>query len=52
MNTRSQTLRLVNNPDTSAEVGRLASQQRLAYNQAVDTLNRRPHIPKRAEKGV
>ena len=50
MNTRSQTLRLVNGPDTSDQIGRLASQQRLAYNQAVDTLNRTPGIPKRAEK--
>ena len=32
-------------------MGWLASQQRLAYNQAVDTLNRRPHIPRRAKKG-
>ena len=51
MNIRTTTIRLVNNPETSAQLGWLASQQRLAYNQAVDTLNRRPHIPRRAKKG-
>ena len=51
MNIRSPTLRLVNSPDTSAQLGWLASQIRLAYNQAIDTLNRRPNIPKRAIKG-
>ena len=51
MNNRSQTLRLVNNPGTSIQIGWLASQQRLAYNHGVSTLNRTPAMPKRAKKG-
>ena len=44
-------LHLVNSPETSALIGWLASQQRLAYNHGVSTLNRTPDIPKRAKKG-
>ena len=51
MNSRSQTLRLVNNPGTSNQIGWLASQQRLAYNHGVSTLNRTPAMPKRAKRG-
>ena len=36
---------------TSRVVGYLASQQRLAYNHAINILNREPSIPKRAAKG-
>ena len=42
---------MVNNPGTSIQIGWLASQQRLAYNHAVSTLNRTPAMPKRAKKG-
>ena len=51
MNTRAQIVRLVNNPETSRTIGWLASQQRLAYNHAVEELNRRPDMPKRAKRG-
>ena len=51
MNTRTVILPLVNNSATSAIIGRLASQQRLAYNQAANIINREPNIPKRARKG-
>ena len=44
-------LRLVNSPETSMLIGWLTSQQRLAYNHGVSTLNRTPDIPKRAKKG-
>ena len=50
MNKRPKVVRLVNSPETSTLIGYLASQQRLAYNQGVDILNRRPNIPKRARK--
>ena len=50
MNTRTLFLPLVNNGATSRVIGQLASQQRLAYNQAVNILNREPNIPKRAHK--
>ena len=48
MSTRTAVLPLVNNAPTSRVVGYLASQQRLAYNHAVNNLNREPSIPKRA----
>ena len=51
MSTRTYILRLVNNAPTSRVIGYLTSQQRLAYNHAVNILNREPHIPKRAHKG-
>ena len=51
MNTRTVVLPLVNNSATSTVIGKLASQQRLAYNHAVNILNREPNIPKRAHKG-
>ena len=51
MNSRSQTLHLVNSPETSIKIGWLASQQRLAYNHGVSVLNRTRDIPKRAKKG-
>ena len=51
MTTRTTFLPLVNNSATSRVIGQLASQQRLAYNQAVNILNREPRIPKRAHKG-
>ena len=51
MNTRTVFLPLVNNSVTSRVIGQLASQQRLAYNEAVNILNREPRIPKRAHKG-
>ena len=51
MNTRTVILPLVNNSATSTIIGRLTSQQRLAYNQAVNILNRESNIPKRAHKG-
>ena len=47
---RSKAVQLVNNPDTSTLIGYLTSQQRLAYNHAIDILNRRPNIPKRARE--
>ena len=50
MNTRTVILPLVNNSATSTIIGRLTSQQRLAYNQAVNILNREPNILKRAHK--
>ena len=36
---------------TSRVIGWLTSQERLAYNQAVNILNREPMMPKRARKG-
>ena len=51
MNSRSQSIRLVNDPETSTLIGWLASQQRLAYNHGVSTLNRTPAMPKRAKRG-
>ena len=50
MSTRTIVLPLVNNSATSTIIGKLAGQQRLAYNQAVNILNREPNIPKRAHK--
>ena len=47
----TQTLRLQNSPETSLLIGYLASQQRLAYNQAAEILNQTPNLPKRAKKG-
>ena len=44
-------IRLENTPATSMVIGRLTSQERLAYNQAVNILNREPMMPKRARKG-
>ena len=44
-------IRLENSPETSRVIGWLTSQERLAYNQAVNVLNREPMIPKRARKG-
>ncbi len=49
--TTTKFIRLENSPETSTIIGWLTSQQRLAYNQAVNVLNREPHIPKRAKKG-
>ena len=49
--TTTKFIRLENSPETSTIIGWLTSQQRLAYNQAVNVLNRVPHIPKRAKKG-
>ncbi len=51
MNTRTVILPLINNSATSTVIGNLTSQQRLAYNQAVNILNREPNIPKRAHRG-
>ena len=44
-------VRLRNSPQTARVIGELAAQQRLAYNQAVNILNREPDIPMRASKG-
>ena len=44
-------VRLRNSPETARVIGELAAQQRLAYNQAVNILNREPDIPMRANKG-
>ena len=44
-------VRLENSPETSRVIGQLTSQERLAYNRAVNVLNREPTIPKRAKKG-
>ena len=44
-------IRLENTPETSRVIGWLTSQERLAYNQAVNVLNREPMMPKRARKG-
>ena len=44
-------IRLENTPETSRVIGWLTSQERLAYNQAVNILNREPMMPKRARKG-
>ena len=49
--TTTTLVRLNNTPETSRVIGWLTSQERLAYNQAVNVLNREPHIPKRAQKG-
>ena len=44
-------IRLRNSPETARVIGKLVAQQRLAYNQAVNILNREPDIPMRACKG-
>ena len=49
--TTTTIIRLENSPETSSVIGQLTSQQRLAYNQAVNVLNREPKIPKRAKNG-
>ena len=51
MSTSTIFLPLVNNSATSRVIGQLASQQRLAYNHAVNILNQEPNIPKRAATG-
>ena len=50
MNVRTEILRLWNNPEISRLIGELAGQQRLAYNWAVDVLNREPRLPARTGK--
>lgn len=37
-------LPVVNSPELSVRIGQLAAQQRRAYNQAVEWLNREPHL--------
>ncbi len=44
-------IRLENSPETARVIGELTAQQRLAYNQAVNILNREPDMPMRASKG-
>ena len=44
-------VRLRNSPEAARVIGGLAAQQRLAYNQAVNILNREPDMPMRASKG-
>ena len=51
INTTTNIIRLVNSSESSRIIGQLTSQQRLAYNHAVNVLNREPNIPKRAKKG-
>ena len=43
-------VRLRNSYETSQVIGDLAAQERSAYNQAVNFLNREPNIPMRANK--
>ena len=45
---RTLTFALRRDPDTSRHIGYYATQQNLAYNHAVDVLNREPHLPKRS----
>ena len=47
---RTLTFALRRDPDTSRAIGYYATQQNLAYNHAVDVLNREPHLPKRSGK--
>ena len=47
---RTLTFALRRDPDTSRAIGHHATQQNLAYNHAVDVLNREPHLPKRSGK--
>ena len=44
-------VRLRYSPETARVIGELAAQERLAYNQAVNILNREPDMPMRASKG-
>ena len=45
---RTLTFALRRDPDTSRHIGYYATQQNLAYNHAVDVLNREPNLPKRS----
>ena len=45
---RTLTFALRRDPDTSRAIGYHATQQNLAYNHAVDVLNREPNLPKRS----
>jgi transposase len=45
---RTLTFALRRDPDTSRAIGHHATQQNLAYNHAVDVLNREPNLPKRS----
>ena len=45
---RTLTFPLRRDPDTSRHIGYYATQQHLAYNHAVDVLNREPELPKRS----
>ena len=45
---RTLTFALRRDPDNSQNIGYYATQQNLAYNHAVDVLNREPHLPKRS----
>ena len=47
---RTLTFALHRDPDTSRNIGYHATQQNLAYNHAVDVLNREPNLPKRSRK--
>ena len=47
---RTLTFALRRDPDTSRAIGYHATQQNLAYNHAVDVLNREPNLPKRSGK--
>ena len=47
---RTLTFALRRDPDTSRAIGHHATQQNLAYNHAVDVLNREPNLPKRSGK--
>ena len=47
---RTLTFALRRDPDTSRAIGYYTTQQNLAYNHAVDVLNREPNLPKRSGK--
>ena len=47
---RTLTFALRRDPDTSRAIGHHATQQNLAYNHAVDVLNREPNLPQRSGK--
>ena len=47
---RTLTFALRRDPDASRDIGYHATQQNLAYNHAVDVLNREPNLPKRSGK--
>ena len=47
---RTMKFTLRRDPDTSRAIGYHATQQNLAYNHAVDVLNREPSLPKRSGK--
>ena len=47
---RTLTFALRRDPANSRHIGYYATQQNLAYNHAVDVLNREPHLPKRSDK--